>query len=44
VTIHLHEFLSQDRHWQVVASIVDELLAHEHLDGEQVHEIVSRWL
>lgn len=30
--------------WQAVAETADELSAHETINGEQVEEIVRRWL
>lgn len=41
--ISLYHLFHRDEHWSVVAAIVDELLAHETLDGEQVEEIVRFW-
>ena len=43
-TLKLYRSLRQDRHWAALAAIVDDLLAHETLEGEQVGEIVSQWL
>lgn len=43
-TRQVHRFLSQDARWAALAALVDELLAHETLEGEQVHEVVSMWL
>ena len=43
-TLQLHRTLEQDDHWAALAAIVDELLAHELLEGEQVTEIVAQWL
>ncbi len=43
VTRELHFVLSQDHHWAAIGAIVDHLLAHESLEGETVHEIVSDW-
>ena len=43
-TRQLHQFLSNDRIWNALAALVDELLAHESLDGDEVHEIVACWL
>ncbi|MEZ6127350.1 MAG: M50 family metallopeptidase [Planctomycetaceae bacterium] len=42
-TIDLHLTLSQDNHWAAIGAIVDHLLAHETLEGEMVHDIVSEW-
>lgn len=43
-TRQLYEYFSRDDVWQAVASIADELLAHDRLDGSEVAEIVARWL
>lgn len=43
VTRELHYVMSQDHHWAAIGAIVDHLLAHETLEGETVHEIVSEW-
>ncbi len=42
-TRHLHEFLNQDHAWQAVATLADNVLAHETLDCEQVEEILACW-
>lgn len=42
-TAGLYHHLNRDDHWAALAAIVDELLAHETLDGEQVEDIVQRW-
>lgn len=42
-TVDLHQTLSQDNHWSAIGAIVDNLLAHEILEGEFVHEIVQEW-
>lgn len=44
MSIRLHRLLSDDDHWAALAAIVDNLLAHETLDGEDVEEIVRQWL
>lgn len=43
-TAQIYHFLAQDAVWNALAAIVDELLAHETLEGEQVHDIMRRWL
>jgi len=40
----LHRLLSRDDHWAALAAIVDSLLAHEWLEGDDVEEIVRSWL
>ncbi|QDU77448.1 ATP-dependent zinc metalloprotease FtsH [Bremerella volcania] len=43
-TNDLYSLLSQDHYWAALAAIVDELVAHETLDGEQVEQTVQTWL
>jgi len=43
-TREIHALLSQDHHWAALAAIVDDLAAHETLEGDQVEEIVQTWL
>lgn len=43
-TARLYRLLDQDAHWAALAAIVDNLLAHETLDGEQVGDILRPWL
>ncbi|RCS50685.1 hypothetical protein DTL42_11215 [Bremerella cremea] len=43
-TRKLYQLLNQDRQWAALAGIVDDLLAHETLEGSQVEEIVHHWL
>lgn len=40
----LHRLLGRDDHWAALAAVVDALLAHETLEGEQVSEILEHWL
>lgn len=43
----LHEIcrmLQRDDCWQAIAETADLLEAHETLEGEEVHEIVARWV
>ena len=42
-TVDLHRTLSQSNHWAAIGAIVDNLLAHEILEGEVVHDIVEEW-
>ena len=35
--------LKRDQNWAAVAAIADELLAHEWLEGDVVHEVVATW-
>ena len=44
VSIQLYHRLKQDDLWVALASLADNLLAHETLDCEQVDEIVEDWL
>ena len=43
-TASLYKTISRDDHWAALAAVVDSLLAHETLEGEQVEEIVAQWL
>jgi ATP-dependent Zn protease len=43
-TVHLYRLLDRDDHWAALAAIVDNLLAHETLEGEEVEDIVRQWL
>lgn len=43
-TVGLYQLLHQDSSWDAIAALVDELTAHETLDGDDVEEIVRRWL
>ena len=40
----LHRLLDREDNWAALAAIVDNLLAHETLDGEEVQDIVTQWL
>ena len=40
----LCKMFDEQRCWQAIAETADELEAHETLEGEQVAEIVQRWL
>lgn len=44
IAVELHRLLSRDDHWAALAAIVDNLLAHETLEGEEVEDIVTQWL
>jgi ATP-dependent Zn protease len=44
MTARLYRLLEKDDHWAALAAIVDNLLAHETLEGEEVEDIVRRWL
>jgi ATP-dependent Zn protease len=44
VSIQLYHRLKEDDLWAALASLADNLLAHETLDHEQVDEIVAEWL
>ena len=43
-TTQLYRLLHRDDHWAALAAIVDNLLAHETLEGEDVEDIVRQWL
>ncbi len=42
--VQLYHLLKDDRNWAALAAIVDELLAHELLEGSEVVEIMDQWL
>ncbi len=44
ISIQLYHRLKQDDLWVALASLADNLLAHETLDCEQVDEIMEDWL
>lgn len=44
ISIQFHGLLSRDDHWQAIASLADELQAHEFLEGGTVHDILSVWM
>jgi len=43
-TVQLYQLLSRDDCWAAVAAIVDELSAHETLEGDVVEAIVRQWV
>jgi ATP-dependent Zn protease len=43
-SVRLYRLLNRDDHWAALAAIVDDLVAHETLEGEDVEEIVRQWL
>lgn len=43
-TGEMYRLLKRDENWAALAAIVDELLAHETLEGDDVHDIVRSWL
>jgi ATP-dependent Zn protease len=43
-TAQLDRLLDRDDHWAALAAIVDNLLAHETLEGEEVEDIMRQWL
>jgi ATP-dependent Zn protease len=43
-SIRLYHRLQDEDLWAALASLADNLLAHETLEGEQVEEIVGEWL
>ncbi len=42
--VQLHRLLDREDHWAAIAAIVDNLLAHETLDGQDVEDIIRQWL
>ena len=43
-TARLYQLLEREDHWAALAAIVDNLLAHETLEAEEVEHIVGQWL
>jgi len=43
-TAQLYRLLDRDDHWAALGAIVDNLLAHETLEGEEVEDIMRQWL
>lgn len=44
VTRQIYELFNDDRNWATIAAIVDELSAHETLDGDDVAEVYRTWI
>lgn len=42
-TIELYEQFSDDSHWQPISAIAEQLLAHEILDEELLHDAIGPW-
>jgi ATP-dependent Zn protease len=42
-TVELHQKLRRDDHWNALAALADNLLAHETLDREQFQEFIEEW-
>ena len=42
--VQLYRLLDREDHWAALAAVVDNLLAHETLEGEEVEDIVKQWL
>lgn len=43
-TARLYRLLDREDLWAALSAIVDNLLAHETLDGEEVEDIVRQWM
>ena len=43
-TARVYRLLDREDYWAALAAIVDNLLAHETLDGEEIEDIVAQWL
>lgn len=43
-TASLFQLLDQETHWAALAAIVDLLLAHDTLDGDEVTDAIAPWL
>lgn len=44
ITIYLYRFFRHDEIWNTVAAIVDELLAHETLEADEVENVYRTWM
>lgn len=44
VTVHVYQQLDRDDRWAALAAVVDNLLAHERLESEELEEILAAWL
>ena len=44
MAVRIHRLLDQEHHWAALAAIVDNLLTHETLEGDEVEEIMRQWL
>lgn len=43
-TADLYQLLNNQDFWSALAALADNLLAHETLESEEIHEIVRQWL
>lgn len=43
-TADLYELLNEQRFWSALAALADNLLAHETLESDEIHDIVRLWL
>lgn len=43
-TSRLYHLMNAEPNWSAIASLADNLLAHETLESEEVRDIVSEWL
>ena len=43
-SLWLYRWLRRDEHWACLGALVDNLLAHETLEGEEVTEIYEAWM
>ncbi|MBV08088.1 hypothetical protein [Rubinisphaera sp.] len=44
MAVELYRFFDEENAWAATAAIVDHLLAHETLEGEEISDIMSEWL
>lgn len=42
--VGLYELLSDDTHWEALAGVADNLLAHETLEAEEFAELMAIWI
>ncbi|MBB76340.1 MAG: hypothetical protein CMJ75_17685 [Planctomycetaceae bacterium] len=43
-TSYVYQWLDRTEHWAALAAIVDHLLAHEHVEGSEIDDLVGPWL
>jgi hypothetical protein len=43
-SLWLYRWLRRDEHWACLGALVDNLLAHETLEGDEVTEIYEAWM
>ncbi|TWU57840.1 cell division protein FtsH [Rubripirellula reticaptiva] len=44
IIVTLHHHLGRDPYWPAIASLADELAAHEQLESDQIAEVLTFWI